>query len=170
MDRVVLIGPAEIKPGERRSVCLPVATLYTHTPVEMPVHVINGRRSGPRLFVTAAIHGDELNGIEIIRRLLRVRLLSRLRGSLIAVPIVNVFGVLNHSRYLPDRRDLNRSFPGSERGSLAARLAHLFIEEIVRRCTHGIDLHTGAIHRSNIPQIRANLDDQEPVAQMRKAS
>lgn len=159
MDRVVRIGAAEIKPGERSSVCLPVATLYTHTPVEMPVHVINGRRSGPRLFVTAAIHGDELNGIEIIRRLLRVRLLSRLRGSLIAVPIVNVFGVLNHSRYLPDRRDLNRSFPGTERGSLAARVADLVLHEIIGQCSHGIDLHTGALHRSNLPQIRANLDD-----------
>jgi len=160
-DRIIRIGDFTIAPGERRSISLPVAALYTHTPLEMPVHVINGRRAGPRLFLTAAIHGDELNGIEIIRRVLKVRLLNRLRGTLIAVPIVNVFGVLQHSRYLPDRRDLNRSFPGTEKGSLAARLADLLMSEIVSQCSHGIDLHTGAAHRSNLPQIRANLDDPE---------
>lgn len=127
----------------------------------MPVHVIRGRTDGPRLFVCAAIHGDELNGVEIIRRLLKSPRLKRLRGTLVAIPIVNVHGLLQHSRYLPDRRDLNRSFPGSDRGSLAARLAHLFITQIVEKCSHGIDLHTGAIHRSNLPQIRANLDDPE---------
>ena len=161
VERTIRIGNSTVNPGERQNICLPVATLYTHTPVEMPVQVINGRRSGPHLFVSAAIHGDELNGIEIIRRLLRVRMLNRLRGSLIAVPILNVFGVLNHSRYLPDRRDLNRSFPGTEKGSLAARLADLVMREIVSQCTHGIDLHTGALHRSNLAQIRANLDDPE---------
>jgi len=134
--------------------------LHTRVPVEMPVWVINGRRAGPRLFISAAIHGDELNGIEIIRRI-RARPLTGLRGTLLLVPVVNVFGLLHHARYLPDRRDLNRSFPGSERGSLAARLAHLFMSEIVARCTHGIDLHTGALHRSNLPQIRAQLDDAE---------
>jgi predicted deacylase len=160
-NRNICIGEFTVPPGQRQNICLPVATLYTHTPVEMPVQVINGRRSGPRLFVSAAIHGDELNGIEIIRRLLKVRMLDRLRGGLIAVPILNVFGVLNHSRYLPDRRDLNRSFPGTDKGSLAGRLADLVMREIVSHCTHGIDLHTGALHRSNLPQIRANLDDPE---------
>ena len=87
--------------------------------------------------------------------------MRRLRGTLVAIPVVNVHGLLHHSRYLPDRRDLNRSFPGSEKGSLAGRVAHIFIEEIVKQCTHGIDIHTGAIHRSNLPQIRANLDDDE---------
>jgi predicted deacylase len=158
---VVTIGGIDVPPGQTRSINLPLAMLYTHAPVEMPVHVINGRRDGPRLFITAAIHGDELNGIEIIRRLLNARMMKRLRGSLIAVPIVNVFGVLNQSRYLPDRRDLNRCFPGTEKGSLAARVADLLITEIVNQCTHGIDLHTGALHRTNLPQIRAAMD--EPV-------
>ena len=157
----IKIGPFEVASGERTNINLPVADLYTHTPLDMPVHVINGRYSGPKLFVTAAIHGDELNGVEIIRRLLKTRLLNRLRGTLIAVPIVNVFGVLNHSRYLPDRRDLNRSFPGTGRGSMADRLANLLIREVVSKCTHGIDIHTGAIHRSNLLHIRANLDDPE---------
>jgi hypothetical protein len=127
----------------------------------MPVHVINGKQAGPRLFVSAAIHGDEINGVEIIRRLLKMPALKRLRGGLIAVPIVNVYGLVQHSRYLPDRRDLNRSFPGSEKGSLTARLANLFMTEIVDNCTHGIDLHTGALHRDNLPHIRGNLDHAE---------
>jgi len=140
---------------------LQLPPLYTHAPMTLPVHVIRGSKNGPRLFVSAAIHGDELNGTEIIRRLLKQQALKRLRGTLVAVPIVNVYGLINHSRYLPDRRDLNRSFPGSNKGSLAARLAHMFMTEIVHNCSHGIDLHTGAIHRSNLPQIRANLDDPE---------
>ena len=147
--------------GSNTTVELPVGRLYTHAPMTMPVHVVKGKRSGPRLFISAAIHGDEINGVEIIRRLLKLPALKRLRGTIIAVPIVNVHGLINHSRYLPDRRDLNRSFPGSEKGSIAARLAHLLMSEIVSQSSHGIDLHTGAIHRSNLPQIRANLDDEE---------
>ncbi len=149
-----------VKRGERVTLDVPLPQLYTHTPLTLPVHVVRGRRDGPRLFVCAAIHGDELNGVEIIRRLLSRRALRRLRGTLLAVPIVNVYGVLHHSRYLPDRRDLNRSFPGSDRGSLAARVAGLFMREIVTPCTHGIDLHTGALHRENLPQVRGKLDDK----------
>jgi predicted deacylase len=147
--------------GSRMTIDLPVAPLYTHAPMSMPVHVVHGKKPGPRLFVSAAIHGDEINGVEIIRRLLKLSVLKRLHGTLLAVPIVNVHGFVNQSRYLPDRRDLNRSFPGSERGSLTSRLAHLFMTEIVRQSTHGVDLHTAAIHRDNLPQIRANMDDPE---------
>lgn len=147
--------------GTRTTIDLPVGRLYTHTPVTMPVQVVRGKKSGPRLFISAAIHGDEINGVEIIRRLLKLPALKRLKGTIIAVPIVNVHGLINHSRYLPDRRDLNRSFPGTEKGSIAARLAHLLMQEIVCQSTHGIDLHTAAIHRDNLPQIRANLDDEE---------
>ncbi len=157
----ITIGGVEIRPGERRTIDVPVADLSTHAPLAMPVQVVHGRTAGPRLFVCAALHGDELNGVEIIRRLLRLTALKRLRGTLIAVPIVNVPGFIAHTRYLPDRRDLNRSFPGSTSGSLAGRLARLFLDVVVDGSTHGIDLHTGAIHRSNFPQIRANLDDPE---------
>ena len=150
-----------VAPGSRAVIDVPVADLSTHAPMTMPVQVVHGRRAGPRLFVCAALHGDELNGVEIIRRLLSLSALKRLRGTLIAVPIVNVPGFIAHSRYLPDRRDLNRSFPGSAGGSLAARLARLFLDVVVDGSTHGIDLHTGAIHRSNFPQIRANLDDPD---------
>ncbi len=157
----ITIGEVEIQAGQDRIVDIPITDLSTHTPINLPVHVIHGRRDGPVLFVCGAIHGDEINGVEIIRRLMSLSALRRIRGTLIAVPIVNVFGFLSNSRYLPDRRDLNRSFPGRPSGSLAARLAHLFMEEIVSKCTHGIDLHTGAAHRDNFPQIRGNLDDHE---------
>jgi predicted deacylase len=162
-------GPVEvngqtIEAGTRVTVELNLPGLYTHTPITMPVHVVRGRRDGPRLFVSAAIHGDELNGVEIIRRLLKRQALRRLHGTLFAVPVVNVYGVIHHSRYLPDGRDLNRTFPGSERGSLTARLANLFMNEIVAQCTHGIDLHTGTNYRANLPQIRAKLDDEETEA------
>ena len=153
------IGDVEIRPGQRVTVDLPVARLYTDTSLHMPVKVIRGRRAGPVLFISAAVHGDELNGVEIIRRLLKRPLLKSMRGTLIAVPIVNVHGFIDQSRYLPDRRDLNRSFPGSAKGSIAARLANTFLKEVVLKSDFGIDLHTGAIDRSNLPQIRANLDD-----------
>ncbi|MCW8982812.1 MAG: succinylglutamate desuccinylase/aspartoacylase family protein, partial [Gammaproteobacteria bacterium] len=157
----LIIGGRKILPGESVSIDLPVAMLHTQTPLSMPVQIRRGRKSGPTLFISAAIHGDELNGIEVIRRLHQHKSLSRLHGTLITIPIVNVFGVIEHSRYLPDRRDLNRSFPGSVRGSLAGRLANLFMTEIVANCTHGIDIHTGAMHRSNLPQLRVNLEDPE---------
>ncbi|MBU0680326.1 MAG: succinylglutamate desuccinylase/aspartoacylase family protein [Proteobacteria bacterium] len=127
----------------------------------LPVHVVHGKKDGPVLFISAAIHGDEINGVEIVRRLLKLKLLKELKGTLIAIPIVNVFGFINQSRYLPDRRDLNRSFPGSYTGSLASHLARLFMDEIVAKCTHGIDLHSGSSHRTNLPQIRATLDNPE---------
>jgi predicted deacylase len=155
------IANTVVAPGTRKTLELPVASLYSHAPMTLPVQVVCGRYDGQKLFVSAALHGDEINGVEIIRRLLRLPVLKKLRGTLLAIPIVNVYGFVNRSRYLPDRRDLNRSFPGSERGSMAARLADLFIREIVDQSDYGIDLHTGAIHRENLPQIRANLDDTE---------
>ncbi len=150
------IGRFSVAAGERGTFDLPVSVLSNHTPVRLSVHAIHGRRPGPTLFVSAAVHGDEIIGVEIVRRLLRTRQLDRLRGTLLAVPIVNAYGFLNHSRYLPDRRDLNRSFPGSARGSLAARLANLFLETVVAPSDFGIDLHSAAIHRSNLPQIRVS--------------
>ena len=156
----ITIGETRVEPGARASIDLPIADLYTGTSLSMPVKVVSGKRAGPVLFVSAAIHGDELNGVEIIRRLLKRKLLRSMRGTLIAVPVVNVHGFLDQSRYLPDRRDLNRSFPGSGKGSIAARMANTFVQEIVANAEVGIDLHTGAINRSNLPQVRANLSDE----------
>ena len=160
------IGGQLVAAATRRSVNLTLPGLYTNDPVSMPVHVLHGRHDGPVVFVSAAVHGDEINGVEIIRRLLRVPQMKRLHGTLLAVPIVNVFGFHNRSRYLPDRRDLNRSFPGNESGSMAGRLGHVFMSEIVKRADFGIDLHTAAVHRDNLPQIRADINDPilEPLA------
>jgi predicted deacylase len=128
--------------------------------MSLPVSVINGG-DGPRLWLSAAIHGDELNGMEIIRRVLLQIDAAALRGTVIAVPVVNVFGFVERDRYLPDGRDLNRSFPGSARGSLASRLANLFMIEIVGKCQYGLDFHTGSRHRDNLPQIRGHLEHPE---------
>jgi uncharacterized protein len=151
------IGGAVIEAGARGLVDLPVSKLSNHTPVTLPVHVLHGHRPGPTMFISAAIHGDELNGVEIIRRVLRTLQPGNIAGTLLCVPVVNSYGFIGRSRYLPDRRDLNRSFPGSATGSLAARLAHLFLHEVVHRCQFGIDLHTAAVHRVNLPQIRSNF-------------
>lgn len=161
MSDDLTIAGETIAPGERKKVSVRVAQRMTTGDVEIPAVVVRGRKPGPRLFVSAALHGDEINGVEILRRLLGRPLLKRLRGTLVAVPVVNVYGFVSQQRYLPDRRDLNRSFPGSSRGSLAARVADAFLSNYVEGSTHGIDLHTGAIHRTNLPQIRARLSSPE---------
>ncbi len=153
------IGSATVSPGRKLEIELPVARMITGSPLSIPVRVLHGVRDGPTVWIGAAIHGDELNGVEIIRRVLGLLDARRLAGTLVAVPVINVPGFMNGSRYLPDRRDLNRSFPGSHRGSLASRIARLFTDEVVTRCEVGIDLHTGSDHRTNLPQIRADLDD-----------
>lgn len=157
MTNIFEISGQVIKPGKSQRFNIPVANLPTQTPLSIPVTVVNGIESGPKLWLSAAIHGDELNGVEIIRQVIEKVQPQKLRGTLIAVPIVNVFGFIEQSRYLPDRRDLNRFFPGSATGSLASRLAHLFMQEIVSHSTYGIDLHTAAVPRINLAQIRANL-------------
>lgn len=159
-----LIEDQRIPAGSRRQVALQLGALYTSAPVTLPVHVVHGRRPGPVLFVSAALHGDEINGIEVIRRVLELPALKQMAGTLLAVPVVNVLGFLQRTRYLPDRRDLNRSFPGSPSGSLAARMAHRFITEVVDRADAGIDLHTGALQRPNLPQIRADLSHERTAA------
>lgn len=155
------IGGHTVAPGRRRTFDIPMARLPTDTWLSLPVVVLNGRRAGPALFLSGAIHGDELNGVEIVRRVSTALDPRSLAGSIVAVPIVNVFGFVNESRYLPDRRDLNRSFPGSLRGPLAARMAHLFMQEVVTRCDYGIDLHTGSWSRTNLPQVRGDLRDPQ---------
>ena len=155
------LGGVTVKSDHKAFIDLRIPDLYTNNPMYCRVQVIHGREPGPTVFISGAIHGDEINGVEIIRRVLQQRSIKSLKGTLIAVPVVNVFGFIAQTRYLPDRRDLNRCFPGSEKGSLAGRTAHLFINEIVKKCTHGIDLHTAAVHRDNFPQIRAVLGDPE---------
>ncbi len=163
------LGKATIKRGERGYVELPITSLYTHTPLSMPVYVIHGRYDGPVIFVSAAIHGDEINGVEIIRRLIRCRCLRSVHGTILLIPVVNMLGFLGKSRYLPDRRDLNRCFPGSEHGSLGSQLAHQFLHDIALRCNYGIDLHTAAQGRTNLPQVRVWADHDLQLLELAQA-
>lgn len=152
------IAGITIHPGERKALELTEATLYSQTPLNIPIHIINGKESGPRAFIIAAVHGDEINGVEIIRRLLRHAALRKIRGTLIVIPVANIYGFMTLSRYLPDGRDLNRAFPGSKSGSMGARIANLYTQEIIRQCDFGIDLHTGNKHSENLPHVRTNLE------------
>lgn len=155
------IGEHVIARGSRATVDLQVSALSNHTRVMLPVQVIHGEAPGPVIFLSGAIHGDEIQGVEIIRRILVHPSLNKLMGTVLAVPIVNSFGFLNHTRYMPDRRDLNRSFPGSDRGSLASQVADLFFREVVLKSQYGIDFHTAALHRTNLPQVRLAPDEPE---------
>jgi len=163
------VGGNEIALGERKLVVLPVSRLSNHTQVTLPVQVIRGHSRGRVLAVTAAVHGDELNGVEIIRRLTRMIRPEGLAGTLMCVPVVNGYGFVVRSRYMPDRRDLNRSFPGSAAGSLAARLAHLLLSEVIVRADVGIDLHTAAVHRVNLPQIRSAFSKRPTARELCRA-
>ncbi|WP_257296616.1 succinylglutamate desuccinylase/aspartoacylase family protein [Endozoicomonas sp. YOMI1] len=146
-----------ILPGTRQQLNIPVVRLYTDTPIDLRIEVIHGRKKGPCLLVTAAIHGDELNGVEICRQILGHKSLSKIHGTLIVIPVVNQLGFIQQIRYLPDRRDLNRCFPGSSKGSLGGRLANLITTGIFPHVDYALDLHTGAIHRTNLPQLRTDL-------------
>ena len=155
-----VIAGHTLTPGTRTEMELRPAKLPSGGWMSIPVVAIHGVRPGPTVWLSAAIHGDEVCGVEIIRQVLAGLRPKEMAGTLLAVPVLNVPGFANGDRYMPDRRDLNRSFPGSKRGSLASRFAHAFMTEIVQHCDVGIDLHTGSDHRTNVPQIRADLTDE----------
>ena len=154
-------GRVKVAPGERAEVRVVVSESYSGADISIPVHVWRGAEPGPTLMVTAAVHGDEINGTGIIRSIIVDKPFKLLAGALIMVPVVNVMGFERHERYLPDRRDLNRCFPGTARGSLAARMARAIYDEIVARSDYGIDLHTAAMRRTNFPNVRADMDRPE---------
>lgn len=155
----VKLGNQSFLPGDRGEADLPIGSLIDYQPVTMNVHVHRGRKAGPTLLLTAGIHGDELIGVEILRRLLHSTRLRSLRGTLIVVPVVCMPAFLSRTRYLPDRRDLNRLFPGSPDGSLGGRLAATFTQEVVPLADYAIDFHAGASGRPNLPQIRISPGD-----------
>ena len=155
------IGGRAIDAGRRVELELRPARLPSGGWMAIPVVVLRGRKAGPTIWLSAAVHGDEVCGVEIIRQVIGELDPKTMAGTVIAVPVVNVPGFASGDRYMPDRRDLNRCFPGSARGSLASRFAHVFMSEIVSHCSVGIDLHTGSDHRRNLPQIRADFDDPE---------
>ena len=157
-----LLG-ARIDPGTRRQLGWHANADVAGTRVDAPVMVVHGTKPGPVLCLSSAIHGDELNGIEIVRRIVHSTEPANLAGTLVGVPVVNLSGFQRASRYLPDRRDLNRYFPGHPSGSLASRIAYSFFQEVVRGCDRLVDLHTGSFHRTNLPQLRADLGDPRVV-------
>lgn len=146
-----------INPGESRNVKLAVGEAYSGVTVRIPIHIQRAVEPGPTVFVTAALHGDEINGTGAVRGLVQDSTFKLKRGSVILVPVLNILSFDRHSRYLPDRRDLNRSFPGSKSGSQAGRMAATIFEEIVSRSDYGIDLHTAAVRRTNYPNVRGDM-------------
>ena len=153
------IAGISVAPGTSQVVAVPISETVTGIAANLLLQVVHGARPGPTVFVSAAVHGDEIAGTAIVQRLVKALHATDMAGTVILAPAVNIFGFLDQSRYLPDRRDLNRSFPGSERGSLASQVAHAFLENVIERSTLGIDLHTAAVHRYNLPQIRIAAGD-----------
>lgn len=151
------IAGKRIKLGERRNVDLVVSQSYSGLPVTVPIYVWRAAEAGPAVFVSGAVHGDELNGTGVVRSLILDPQFELARGTLLLIPVVNMLGYERHARYLPDRRDLNRSFPGSPNGSLAARFANHIFQQVISKCDYGIDLHTAAVRRTNYPNVRADL-------------
>lgn len=161
MTEALTVAGSHIPPGERRDLAPLVSESYTGDRTTLPMAVVNGVGNGPTVFVTAAIHGDEINGIAICQQLLTDLEPATLRGAVIVVPIVNILGAQLRSRYMPDRRDLNRSFPGTTKGSMAARIARILHDEVVMGAAAGIDLHTAANRRANVPQLRIDTSDSQ---------
>ena len=161
--RTLTILGTEIRPGSYQRLSWTATELFEGVPVSTPILVVNGTLAGPTLCLTAAVHGDELNGIEMVRRVMHNLDPEKLSGAVLGVPIVNLQGFRRGSRYLPDRRDLNRFFPGNPSGSSASRIAHSFFTEIVAHCDALIDLHTGSFERANLPQLRADLRNPDVV-------
>lgn len=160
--KIVILGK-EILPGKGAQLNLDVAMLHTRTPILVPVIVERAKVDGPTVLLMAGLHGDEINGIEIIRKIIRKGFNKPELGTIICLPVFNIFGFLNVKRELPDGRDLNRSFPGSEKGSLTSQFAYHFMKEIAPHVDYVIDFHTGSAQRNNFPQIRCVMNDAESV-------
>ncbi|MBK1882168.1 succinylglutamate desuccinylase/aspartoacylase family protein [Luteolibacter pohnpeiensis] len=154
-------GASEIAPGERKRLRLEIGKNFSGSSVTLPLMVWRAPEDGPVVGITAAVHGDEINGTGAIRRLIQEPPFTLTHGTLILVPVVNIMGFERHSRYMPDRRDLNRCFPGSLHGSLSSRLARAVFDQVVGRCDYLIDLHTAAVRRTNFPNVRTDFDEPE---------
>lgn len=164
MGKPIHIQGQTIGPGQNQQVILNIYKLPTHTLIEIPVFVFNGKEDGPTVLFLAGMHGDEINGIEVVRKLIMRDDIRKLkRGCIIAIPVINIISFLAGTRDLPDGRDLNRCFPGSKSGSLGSRIAHDLMETIIPQIDFGIDFHTGGAKISNYPQIRCVFSDERNV-------
>lgn len=161
MPDKITINDQHVALGEEEEIQLRIARLPTYTDIDLPVHVFRGREDGPVLLLTGGLHGDELNGIEIVRRMIFERKLIPQKGSVIAIPLVNIYGFIQNARGMPDGKDVNRSFPGIKGGSLARLVAHTLMNEILPQIDYGIDYHTGGDSRANYPQIRCTFDIED---------
>ncbi|WP_209400987.1 succinylglutamate desuccinylase/aspartoacylase family protein [Pseudozobellia sp. WGM2] len=159
-NKNITIGGTTVKPGQHKLVQIGIDRLPTGTMIDIPVYVFNSKKPGPTILIQAGLHGDEINGIEIVRRLLAEKQLNIIKGAVIAVPILNIFGFIHFSRDVPDGKDVNRSFPGTKSGSMASRIAYHYTSEILPHVDMGIDLHTGGGQRHNYPQIRFTEEDE----------
>ena len=158
-NKTIYISGEAITPGEQKMVQINIARIPTGTLIDIPVHVFNGKKPGPTVLVQAGLHGDEINGVETLRRMLQENAFNIKKGAVIVVPILNIFGFIHFSRDVPDGKDVNRSFPGRKTGSLASRIAHTYTTQVLPQVDIGIDLHTGGGQRHNHPQVRYTADD-----------
>ncbi|UJH68973.1 succinylglutamate desuccinylase/aspartoacylase family protein [Allomuricauda sp. SCSIO 65647] len=160
-NKTITVNGNTVKPGQSQLVRIEIARLPTGTLIDIPIHVFNGKQAGPTVLVQAGLHGDEINGVEALRRLLKDRALKIEKGALIVVPVLNIFGFIHFSRDVPDGKDVNRSFPGSSKGSLASRIAYHYTSEVLPQIDIAIDLHTGGAQRHNHPQVRYTSGDSK---------
>ncbi|WP_420401524.1 succinylglutamate desuccinylase/aspartoacylase family protein [Flagellimonas sp.] len=160
-NKTIAINGEKVAPGQNKLVQIDIARLPTGTLIHIPVHVFNAKKAGPTVLVQAGLHGDEINGVETVRRMLQNDLFDIKKGAVIVVPILNIFGFIHFSRDVPDGKDVNRSFPGRKTGSLASRIAYTYTSEILPQIDYGIDLHTGGGQRFNFPQIRYSQEDKQ---------
>jgi len=160
MSKVISIADHEIRPGEFKEININIARLPSRTQIDTPIYVYRGVEDGPTLALTAGMHGDEINGMEIVRRILDLGYNRVKRGTVLCMPVINVYGFLNYSREVPDGKDINRSFPGSKNGSLAARVAHHMTHDVLPYIDYGVDFHTGGAQRTNYPQVRCVMKEK----------
>jgi predicted deacylase len=162
--KIVEIAGHEIRPGEFKEININIARLPSHTQIDTPIYVNRSKEDGPILALMAGMHGDEINGMEIVRRIIENGHHRTKRGTVVCMPIINVYGFLNYSREVPDGKDINRSFPGSKTGSLASRVAWHMTHDIIPYIDYGVDFHTGGALRTNYPQVRCVMADETNVA------
>jgi len=160
-NKEIVVGGQTVSPGEEKLLKISIDRLPTGTLIDIPVYVFNAKKPGPTILVQAGLHGDEINGIEIVRRMLAEKRFKVNKGAVIAVPILNIFGFIHFSRDVPDGKDVNRSFPGTKSGSMASRIAYHYVNEIMHQIDYSIDLHTGGGQRHNFPQIRYTAEDKQ---------
>jgi predicted deacylase len=159
-DKISILG-VEIQRGESKVLDFDVAKLHTRNSIKVPIFIERAKKDGPVLLLLGGVHGDEINGVEIVRRIIRTKINKPSRGTIISIPVFNIFGFLNLSRKFPDGRDLNRVFPGSAKGSLASQFAHEFKKEIAPHVDYVLDFHAGGGHRVNVAQTRCMLEDEK---------